>query len=364
MPQTVSVVIPAYNSSTTIEATLQSVFNQTFRDFEIVVVDDGSTDATRQILERLQATDSRLAVIHQSNSGVAIARNTGIKASKGAYIAFLDADDLWHPTKLEKQVAVLSQCPPDVAMVYCWSRLIDEEDAVIASVTPLRMSEWVFNQHVYINPLGNGSGLLIRKKAARKIGGFDDALRAEKIPGAEDLLFQLRIAANWKARVVPEYLVGYRMTRSNFSADKERMYRSIIRSIDLASRDAGRFPHKAARWSKAAFLFDLISYHLIRKHPVTAVGRGIQAIVCDPKMVLDRLAFAIRKRTTTHMDASVGHNFDQVDPGQAGHPVSHLMRKRLTILARLDAEAHQKHAIPAAHSHKSEGANVAQFGRA
>lgn len=362
--KTVSVIVPTYNSSATIEATLQSVFNQTFRNLEIIAVDDGSVDDTRQILERLSASEPRLSVVCQRNQGVAIARNTGINSAEGAYLAFLDSDDLWHPTKLEKQVAALEQSSTDVGMVYCWSRLIDEEDAVIASVTPLQMKGWVFNQHVYINPLGNGSGLLVRKEVVKSVGGFEDILRAEKIGGAEDLLFQLRIAANWKAWLVPEYLVGYRMTQSNFSADKERMYRSIVRSIDLASEDASPFPHKAARWSKAAFLFDLVGYHLSHKRPFTATLRAVEAALCDPQMVLDRVAFAIKKRTRVHLDAAAGHVFGQVNPELAGHPVSRLMGKRLTTLARLDASNHQRNAVPPAALPKRQRADVAQLGRA
>ena len=99
----VSVIIPAYNSADFIDEALKSVFDQTYKDLEIIVVDDGSTDDTRAVLEKY---GDRVNYHYQDNNGPASARNRGIKLARGKYIAFLDADDLWLPTKLEKQVAL------------------------------------------------------------------------------------------------------------------------------------------------------------------------------------------------------------------------------------------------------------------
>lgn len=123
MPK-VSVIIPAYNSITYLPATLDSVLRQTFADFEVFIVDDGSSDNTAAWGSQIQ--DRRVQLMTQANQGTCAARNTGIALAQGEYIAFLDADDLWHPTKLAKQVRYLDE-HPEVGLVYTWTALIDPE---------------------------------------------------------------------------------------------------------------------------------------------------------------------------------------------------------------------------------------------
>src|SRR5689334_21674594 len=120
----VSVVIPAYNAGSTIKATIISVLNQTLSDIEVLVIDDGSTDNTADIVAAFSDTDKRISIIRSVNQGVARARNLGIEKSRGQYIAFVDADDIWHQTKLEKQCAFLQQFPT-LGIVYCLSDRID-----------------------------------------------------------------------------------------------------------------------------------------------------------------------------------------------------------------------------------------------
>nr|WP_256498773.1 glycosyltransferase family A protein [Chroococcidiopsis sp. CCNUC1] len=116
MPK-VSVIIPAYNAMKYLPATLGSLLSQTFDDFEAIVVNDGSFDETEKWVSQIE--DPRVKLICQQNKGLAGARNTGINQATGEYIAFLDADDLWEPSKLEKQVAVLEE-NPEVGLVYTW----------------------------------------------------------------------------------------------------------------------------------------------------------------------------------------------------------------------------------------------------
>src|ERR1700752_536565 len=110
----IGVIIPVYNGAQTIGATIESVLAQSYRDFEVIVIDDGSTDATRSILA---CFGSRITVLKQSNKGFCAARNAGIALCKSDLIALLDADDLWLPTKLEKSLAVITQSP-EIALVY------------------------------------------------------------------------------------------------------------------------------------------------------------------------------------------------------------------------------------------------------
>src|SRR5579859_7287264 len=124
--EVVSVIIPAFNAATNIRQTLDSVRAQTHQAFEVIVVDDGSTDNTCAVVEEFVRQDSRFRLICQANRGVGDARNAGIREARGKYIAPLDADDFWYPEKLEKQVARLVQGGPEIGLVYCWSDLIDE----------------------------------------------------------------------------------------------------------------------------------------------------------------------------------------------------------------------------------------------
>jgi glycosyltransferase involved in cell wall biosynthesis len=121
----ISVIIPAYNAERFLRATLASVQAQSYRNVEIVVVDDGSTDATAKIAEEAAQADHRICIIHQPNLGVAAARNQGLAEAKGEFIAPLDADDVWHPLNLALQVEALNKANPDVAVSYAWFLTID-----------------------------------------------------------------------------------------------------------------------------------------------------------------------------------------------------------------------------------------------
>jgi len=127
----VAVVIPVYNAASTLAHTVQSVTNQTYRNLEILLVDDGSSDASPEIAQRLAEQDARIRVIRQANQGVAATRNNGAHAAKADYIAFLDNDDLWHPTKIEKQLSILIERGPDYGFVYAPCRIIARQAGCI-----------------------------------------------------------------------------------------------------------------------------------------------------------------------------------------------------------------------------------------
>src|SRR6266446_2541178 len=126
----VAVVIPAFNASANIRETLFSVLNQTYRHLEIVVVDDGSTDDTSAIVNTIAAMDKRIRLIRQRQGGVAAARNRGIANTDGPFIAPLDADDLWHPDKVARQMAAMRQGSARLGLIYTWCRIIDEAGMV------------------------------------------------------------------------------------------------------------------------------------------------------------------------------------------------------------------------------------------
>jgi glycosyltransferase involved in cell wall biosynthesis len=224
----VSVVIPAFNAAATLDETLRSVRSQTHRALEIIVVDDGSTDDTRALAQRHAAVDDRVLVVTQDNAGVAAARNEGVRRGRSGLIAFLDADDLWAPTKIERQLQALQAGGPRVGLVYCWYVEIDDR----ASISPVedrgRPEGDVLDSILVWNFIGNCSSVLVRRQAFIDAGGFDEGFRAAGAEGCEDFLLWCRVAERHRFAVVPEHLIGYRCGPESMSTDRPRMLRSWL----------------------------------------------------------------------------------------------------------------------------------------
>ena len=224
----VSVVIPAHNAAATLQHTLLSVRAQTYGNLEIIVVDDGSTDATQAIASDNRRRDRRITVLQQPNGGVASARNRGIASCTGEYIAFVDADDLWAPQKIEKQMALVARSANPRAANYTHFAMVDA-------------AGWTTNSPVqsasYSDPLaalcreniiGNGSALLVHRDLVAQVGRFDESLRARHAQGCEDLDFYIRLAERTSIATLPEPLTGYRQHNGAMSADRLQMLRSRI----------------------------------------------------------------------------------------------------------------------------------------
>jgi glycosyltransferase involved in cell wall biosynthesis len=218
MPK-VSIAIPAYNAMDYLPETLESVLAQTFTDFEVLVVNDGSTDRTAEWVSQL--TDPRVKLISQTNQGLAAARNTGIAHARGEYIAFLDADDLWEPTKLEKQVRVLEE-NPEVGLVYTWMALINETGESTGRVFQNHAEGNIWEKLIESNIVGCGSVAMVRRSCFETLGGFDQNLRSF----VEDWDMWLRIAFYHPFKVVKEPLVYYRQRSTSASNNWEAMEQS------------------------------------------------------------------------------------------------------------------------------------------
>jgi glycosyltransferase involved in cell wall biosynthesis/peptidoglycan/xylan/chitin deacetylase (PgdA/CDA1 family) len=222
----VTVVVPAYNAAHTIDETLRSARYQTHRNLEILVVDDGSKDATPAIVAKHAAIDARVRLITQANAGVAAARNRGIAEAKSDLIAPLDADDLWAPTKIEKQLLAMHKQGERTALVYTWFAVIDECGNVRDLEHRPSDTGQVLRRMCRGNLVGNGSSPLMRKSAILDAGGFEPGLRAANAQGCEDLLLYFRIAERHEFAVVPEHLTGYRRHSATMSEDSLQMLRS------------------------------------------------------------------------------------------------------------------------------------------
>lgn len=226
----VTVVIPTYNYGSFVEEAVRSAAAQSYPNIEIIVVDDGSTDDTSARLKRLQQEMPALQVLTTEHQGVSHARNHGTRAGRGLYVAYLDADDLWHPTKIEKQALALGKHAndPEWAAVYCLFRPISKDGKIFGSAPAVEMRGYFFARHLVINPIGNGSGMLIRRDAILEIGGFDPSLTH-----CEDLDIQLRLSKRYKIELVREYLVGYRQHRNSASTKHLEMADAVM---EVASR--------------------------------------------------------------------------------------------------------------------------------
>ena len=216
----VSVVVPAYNISTYIADALKSLEKQTFRDFEVLIVDDGSTDNTAEIVQSFCQRDSRFRLLKKQNGGLASARNYGIARAKGEYIALLDGDDIYLPDKLASHVTQLDR-RSDIGVVYSASRAIRDDGKptlMVLSGKPIKSDP--LEALLCKNFLGHGSNGVFRRCIVDEIGGFDETL-----PSCEDLDFWLRVALTrrWDFYRVPKVLCGYRVRPSGLSFNVEKM---------------------------------------------------------------------------------------------------------------------------------------------
>ena len=221
----VSVIIPVYKVEKYIAATVQSVLQQTYKNFELLIIDDGSPDHSVEICQ--QFTDPRITIISQSNRGLAGARNTGIRQAKGEYLAFLDGDDLWSPQKLEKHVTHLENLP-SVGLSFSRSAFIDEAGNFLDMYQMPKLEDITWSDLLRCNPVGNGSAPVIRKEVFKAIkfqdnihGTIEDFYFDEQFHRAEDIECWLRIAikTNWQIEGIPEGLTLYRVNSGGLSAN-------------------------------------------------------------------------------------------------------------------------------------------------
>lgn len=223
-----TIVVPAFNVAATLHETLVSLLAQTFEDFEIVIVDDGSNDATSEIAKSFQY-DPRVSIISQRNRGLAGARNSGIAAAKGDVIGFCDSDDIWEPSKLAAHVRHLQE-NQDVGVSYSGSALIDDDSNDLGQSQKPRLTS-IDASHIFKrNPVGNGSSPVIRRRVFDAIAYrpaketernwyFDETFRQ-----SEDIECWLRIAltTDWEFEGVAGLLTKYRINANGLSASTDR----------------------------------------------------------------------------------------------------------------------------------------------
>jgi len=223
----VSVIIPAYNAATYLPHAMESVMRQTFADWEIVLVDDGSTDHTAAVCQEYQSKLQRLQYIHQPNRGISAARNTALQAARGEFIALLDADDVWLPQRLERGVKVLDS-EPETGLVHARVARIDGNGVVLGQlkVEPKhlsgRIARNIYTRRAHIIcPTA-----MFRRTCLETIGLFDEALRT-----TEDRDLWFRIARRWRVAYIDEVLAYYRLSPLSVTKDLNGLLNGQIQFV-------------------------------------------------------------------------------------------------------------------------------------
>ena len=347
----VSVVVPAYNAQATLAATLASIRGQSHREIEIIIVDDGSSDGTAALARAEAERDPRIKVLSVENGGVARARNIGVAASRGAFVAPVDADDLWHPDKIRRQLEVMRAGGPGMGYVYTFFRRIDPQDRVLSDGPAWDFSGRVYLRALLLNFVGNGSSLLIRRAALDDVGGYEPELRRQRAQGCEDYLVQVLISRSWTIGCVPQYLTGYRQMSSTMSGDHAQMHRSHFLMFDLVRN---RFPEtppdilaagEAGLRSRTAVLQLVYGRQplqaaaefrrAVRRAPVPATLVAGSVFAASARSILARRLDRIRPSRP----GVAGRPFLETDPGAGAPPrrIEQLGLRFATLVARDEA---------------------------
>jgi|SRR6476469_6259985 len=260
----ISVIIPVYAVEKYIAATVQSVLYQTYKNFEILIIDDASPDRSIEICE--QFTDDRIIIIRQPNRGLPGARNTGIRHAKGEYLALLDGDDLWLPEKLEKHVEHLENYPY-VGVSFSRSAFIDEAGNPLGTYQMPKLKDVTPSNVLCRNPISNGSAAVIRREVFEDIKFsdnlygtvedfyFDERLRQSKADATDvDCWLRMAIQTRWKIEGIPEALTLYRVNSGGLSANILNQFAALEKVMEKARSYA---PELIAQCEKPAK-----SYHL------------------------------------------------------------------------------------------------------
>ena len=236
----VSIIIPAYNADRFIARTLDSLINQTYRNIEVLVVDDGSEDGTVAIVQEYIRQDARIQLLQKVNGGVASARNFGIEQSRGEFVAPIDSDDIAYPKNIERQVKCLLKEPETVGVSYVWSVDIDEKDILNGNFRASKIAGNVYATLLCHNFLGNASSTLIRRSCFDKVGLYSTRFKDDSSQGCEDWDLYLRMAQHYEFQVVPQFLLGYRKLPNSMSSNFSSMakWHSLVLKV-AAQRHCG-----------------------------------------------------------------------------------------------------------------------------
>jgi glycosyltransferase involved in cell wall biosynthesis len=228
----VSVIIATFNRANLVVQAVQSVLGQTYKNIELIVVDDGSTDNTSQVLRKFR---NRLVYLYQERAERSAARNLGYRQSKGEYIAFMDSDDLWLPTKIESQVGVLNR-NPHVGVVYTGVRFIDgrgrDYAGKICREGLKRRRQSLYEDLMTDNVVGSPSAVMLRRACLERVGLFDEQMNA-----CEDLDLWRRISEHFNFRKIDAPLLEFRIHPDNTQRNLVTMAKGYEMIVSKVAKD-------------------------------------------------------------------------------------------------------------------------------
>ena len=294
----ISVVIPTYNRAGKLVEAVQSVFSQTYSDYEIIISDDGSTDNTAEIIQ--QFGDSRVRYLKNEHSGLpSVARNIALKAAEGKYIAFLDSDDLWLPDKLKEQVAVLDK-HPEVGLVCSNAYCIDRQGKRAQQL----YQEQGFGKSglVFLDLLERNfvitSTAMARREVLMQAGGFPDA---SELQVGEDYALWLRIASSWSVKYLSEPLAEYRDTPTNSIRGKQTEFAYlqgmiyILNQYDFVQVDSA-VVRQAINLRKGIYRQHLITSLWANRHYSWCALEFGRMMYYQPFFILRWISFSVKKK--------------------------------------------------------------------
>ncbi len=271
----ISIIMPTYNRLDYICASIDSVLNQTYANLELIVVDDGSTDATRSGLEKYEE-DPRFRYYYQCNQGQSKARNKGINEARGEFIAFLDSDDIWVLDKLEKQI-VEAEKYPDCDIFYGDCIIIDANGAEISRKNMKKHSGYITRHLLKDNFVSMGT-TLTRKHCFDELGGL-----SEKVQVADDYELWLRLSSKYKFYYSPQYYTKYRVMENQISSNKDRRFKSNEKVLFQFFKKYPDIVNQAEKMRGLSFFYvRKARYEISRRNNKRAVFDIMKAIKLDP----------------------------------------------------------------------------------
>ncbi|MBD2439455.1 glycosyltransferase [Nostoc sp. FACHB-110] len=278
----ISVILPVFNGEKTIQATVHSVLQQTFDDFELIIINASSCDSTLEVISRFQ--DSRIKIFSYPKANVAVNRNRGVEHSVGEFVTFIDADDLWTTDKLEAQYKALLDYP-EAAVVYSWTNCIDENGKFLRACSYVHHKGDVYDKFLLDDFIGNGSNVMMKRSAFLQVGGFDEALS-----NAQDTDMWLRLAANYEFTVVTKPQILYRISPYSMSSDIVGLEKSNLQVISRAFANQKAESLQHLKKYSIANLYKYLSYKVLEvppgKHNTFQAMRILTtAIKTDPSLI-------------------------------------------------------------------------------
>lgn len=269
-----------------LERAIKSVISQTYKDIELFVIDDSpsSYEYREQIKMMVESYSNQRVVYipHQKNSGACVARNTGLKAANGEYIAFLDDDDEWLPEKIEKQLDAFKKYDSKTALIYCGRFTVDDTTGVIKERQAEFHEGFVFDILIKKNFIGSTSYPLLRTDVLREFGGFDP-----QMPASQDYDVWLRIAQKYKVGYVRESLVRYHIHDGEFITGNPN--KKIVALERLNSKhEVYLKKHKDALWQRRITIID---YYSATGHYGKMMTRWLSAVALRPSAIKENFVY-------------------------------------------------------------------------